>query len=209
MEQSEGPVSNQFFELEAPEHLNPDQNLFDQPPFNATVSSLEERLHIDTDKARGYLGGIVDYTRPEFQGAVTVTLTHGFRSKSKAEQVELITNLTNYLARFNPGEIELARKSVLVSFQNLLDYPYWGEYIGTHTAPHAEYDLKGTPIFRKKEKYRLPIDSYAKWSNEKLKREKKLSMKGIDEVFPSEINVGAASSQNKRWRILRASEFIT
>lgn len=207
-----------FVELVAPEYLSPDQNLLDQPPFNSIFQETVSQTKITEGGCRILLLGVVgEYkAKPEFYGGPE----DGGSEHIGQQMTECPVRIFRMIQR-----IRILRKkefgglhdfAALVKATKLLGsalarFPYWYEYISSQK---QVYSKKGEPV---QDENFSPARSYASWAVRKTDRKSRSVLLGIEEVFPQDFSgttqepivpSHGESSQNRRWKILKASELV-
>lgn len=209
MEAQEGPRQG-VLEIEAPEFLAYDQNLFDQPPFSNATTALQNKLSFNPVVSLNVLSAMVrdDRGNNARNGVYpTETPTKGFELKNRGEQESVIAILASGVRTYSNDRLSnpLITKAVKVIVQELYPYPYWGYYLGVRMHG-GEYYHDGRP--QQKANFHVPVESYAKWVTDKLRREDALKMRGIEEVFTDTSHLMSGKDATRKWKILKASEIV-
>ena len=183
----------------APEQLQVGQNLFDQEPFSSLVRDICGSTGKTSSVVHTFMSLIAkehfDQTRANPNPQTTTLLRKVYFSNSVKTKSEDI-----------PWDYQ---EKILESLQM---YPYLSEYIELHQQ-YKRYSRNGNPVQAKNYK---PTPSYANWVTQKLQREKRLWLVGIEEIFPQDVgypvttqpNITGIKPGSRRYRILKAAELI-
>lgn len=218
MTQEDVNAKPQFLELDAPEMLTLDQNLFEQPPFDIILQDISAQTGVATNTLRGFLTSVsrkytteVGRNRDKQITSPELSLQMQMFREGQVYDGTIGADFNSILFRHGPitqAEIEAIRKLGVA----LGEYPYWSDYIRTHS--HFGYrTINGTPI----KSLINPEETYAKWVVHKLSSRSDARLLGIHEIFPQDFSVESPTqvplSQttkggHRRWQILKASNLI-
>ncbi len=198
--------SNQpFIEIEGPVFLAEGQNFYEQQPFDQILQDVSRQHGVDIAKLRRFLTQMAKQVNsysllPQRHDEIILDVLYIENVRKHLEMLGLPREEGQLATRDLNGK--------------LLVFPYWDQYIATQlsSATHNSdgiYNLKGNRY--------VPVETYAKYASDKLRREKQLRVLGIDEVFPQDFSqespLGASVPSgslgtNRKWRILKASELV-
>ena len=195
------PQNQQFIEIDAPERLQVRQNLYDQEPFSSLVKNICESTGKTPDVVRT---------------AISLFAENHFdhtKVNPKYQAVELLKEMGYHWSSAGSNRIPFDDK--LKMLETLQTYPFWSEYI-VSWKQNRRYGRNGNFIPQTNKEYNKLPPSYANWVTEKLQREKRLWLVGIEEIFPSDTsypvisqpNITGIKPGNRRYKILKAAEII-
>lgn len=214
----ESPIRKDLV-IDAPEYLEEAQNFYDQEPFSRVIALTSSRtateekqlrhlLSLSCWRAKKRFGEWFQYsTKPSNDTFIDV-------KQLTEEQIGQLS--LDVLSEFSFKKEDLGKyqgtRILLDSMLHVLNkYPYWISYIDTQL--RSFYTSYGEPVKLPNLKPKM-TPSYGSWAHAKLRREGFLQSKGIENVFPQDINsspVGDALSQtgNRRsWLLLDAAELV-
>lgn len=191
---------NQYIQVEAGEKLPPGGNFFDQEPFLGAIrmaavkhATNESRLHFALS-----------------------TLVKQEASRSVGVKQKDLLRLASQALHLTPHDAKPFASALETMRTYLAQYPYYREYVTTQLG-HTDYRHDGTAIERKGH-YFDQTPTYARWVTDRLRREGRAPLVGIEEIFPQDLKGetvrgalnriagGKGRQRNMRWRILKASE---
>lgn len=185
------PQQNSLFEFDAPEVIEEGMNFYDQPPFTQLTSKIYEELDIPAEAIRGILSTACksNDVRLMTDEEVMTKLHSAFSNDTYAMYHG--SSLRYRISKYIPAERSNDKNIVYRQLYTILRevdnvYPFWAEYISSKKMPQF-YKPDGTYIPPTKTgKYYdfTPIPSYAKWVTQKLEREKKLKLSGLEDLLP-------------------------
>lgn len=210
MEQQESvKPSRQFIEIEAPAHLEFDQNFYDQPPFNSVFERVSKRERLEESVLRRML--------TIYAQQYTHYRERALSDWSHEDAVSDAVGITMRSGRTRIPKDELLKHKETLStlIDGLAEFPFWERYISNNLEDESHYD--GTPLDR-----HFQIPTYARWATEEIGRQRKSEeikkaavIRGIEEIFPKDFGQDREAipqtgrrRENRRWQILRASELI-
>lgn len=186
--------NKKFIQIEAPERLEVEQNLYDQEPFLSLVKSISQSTGQTLSKLHTAISRIAG--------------PHSMNPKLQT------TELLRKVAFVSP-ESNIFWDSRVKILEILQMYPYLSEYI-VQQRQNQLYANNGKFLKQHHGKGEPPALSYANWVTQKLKREKLLVSVGIEEIFPKDVgypvtsqpNITGSRPTNRRYAILKAAEII-
>lgn len=211
--------SPKFIEIEAPEYLEEGQNFYDQPPFNQVLGKVSTQSPLELAKLRTILTSAARKIPLLFEEVPKTPVEESANwEKSIRHNHSLKRGLRNHLRELglkSQEEIEQYFDALIHLAIDLRDYPFWHDYISNQS---QDYLLDGTPFPSKRGfgvKVKVFPKSYASWVAQKAAAAEMAVLKGIDEIFPQDIGGEIVAipqrgerQETKRWRILKAAEFV-
>ena len=180
-----------FIEIQAPEYLNREQNLYDQEPFVSIVDRISQAFGITPD---------------------TIRFNISYYAKLHLKQTRVNPNYQSTDLRYEKDlsdkHYSLPIEPKLALFQGLQGYFGWSEYLVD--VNNRQYTRTGSPnpSVQPKGGY---TSTYPHW----LSRKKQSWLVGIKHIFPEDVghpvtsqpNITGVKPSNRIWRIRKAAGF--
>lgn len=211
----------QYIELESPESLARGQDFYDQPPFNDVLQVVSNSSNLPEEVIGYILTRLAkQYRDRSFNAGSPIKDSQELSRKMREYDIHVddIQAIRGSIRRLRSMRAKLPLKDALQAIQQLgiqlEQFPLWAEYVDANLASGI-YRSDGT--FYQNCLAKSFAESYASWITHRLQREGILVTYGIHEIFPqdfaaeipTDVPVDRGSSrENRRWRILKASELI-
>lgn len=208
--------------LEAPQYLEPGQNLYDQPPFADAVLRLQQgefglrlqtELCLNSEGCENFLRRILTDSLSDFDLTIPVNEWQQQMSGQGLIQDKIIRLLEKKLGSTHGGakyrRIPAVKKpnialGIAPEILNLLEYPFIGEYVRDQTELAAKYDKDGR--FNTRTKEEAATKSYAKWLYDRTQQQGRvLSLGVIVDIFEDSLSPVSAvkTAERKREGLIR------
>lgn len=188
------------------ERLEPGKNFYEQPPFENILENVSGKTSVNVEELRRLLHILTSNTSfKEFKTSqeLTQAMRIGFvgaRSEVLAEKER--ANRTAY----DEGVKEMG--------EQLLEYPYWMEYIKLNRSEFYLPDGSPRPEGQRSTFISsITALSYGKWAEDRMARDYRFNLRDLEEVLPqgfeTQPNLPSApkSSQvRKAYRVIKATE---
>lgn len=207
-------VSNQELIIEGPEVLNPEQNLYDQVPFDK-ITSFQESIKghdgkpvISLEQFRGIITKIATRKDLTDRSPMEIYRDNLQRYRLKPEELFLFYKYTP-VGKYpvNQTDARLVGPAILSCIDALEKTPYWDEYIAKALSDRSY--LPDGNVFNRPG-YRETAKGFGEWLKAKLERVQKIKSSAIivlvNEAFDSSsqqvLTQSGRSSKNRRYRFL-------
>lgn len=187
--------------------LQPEQNFFDQPPFDTIISQTSQSSGVPDSALRFLLRRLIHHHQIEGTSKMTELLNS-----------PKLHDLNSFFARIEDRDgypRPTTRDAMRRILEGLQDYPEADVYIASHLKLRETYKNDGTynPHHNAQPTEIALPPSYMSWWEERRERYSRLRtgyiMVAVEEVFPQdEIIPQDSRSATRNWRIRKASEII-
>lgn len=194
-----------YIELEAPEHLVPGQNFYDQTPFAQTAADIAKSNGRSVDEIRKIISHLATFTPKLLKEKID--LTHLLR----------IYQIQGSLGRPIRELTAIQQRRIIAdTAEKLQVYPFWYEYVFFLRESMYQYDGNERKNYKRMSTQEEP-SSYVAWVSKKIAAENRFKSLGIEEVFPQDFagispthapTPQGMKPENRRWRILKAAEIV-